>query len=80
MASVSGGESGRLGIILASSPTFEVSDSSEVSSPSPGEEGMEAEGEEVAVLLSPGVPTILDLVEAVSEPPLFEKRREKTSK
>ena len=72
---MSGGESGRLGIILASSPIFEDSDSSEVSSPSLGEDGIEGEGEEVAVLLSPGVPTILDFVEAVSDPPLLKKEK-----
>lgn len=77
--SVSGGESGRFGINLASSPTFEHSDSSEVSSPPLGEEGIDGDGEEVAVLLSPGEPTVLDFVEAVSEPPLLiqEERRDR---
>ena len=74
MESVRGGESGRLDINFVSSPTFEVSDSSAVRRPSLGEEGMDGEGE--AVFGSPGVPVRLDLVEAVSEPPLLGKERD----
>ena len=74
------GESGRFGISFASSPTFDVSESSAVSIPSLGEEGMEGEGEEDAVFGSPGVPVILDLVEAVSDPPLQGKDRESALK
>ena len=62
------GESGRLGINLASSPTFEDSESSDVSNLSLGEDGVEGEGEEF--LLSLCVPSRLDFVEAVSDPPL----------
>ena len=69
------GESGRLGITFASSPTFEASDSSDVNSPSPGEEGREGEGE-ATDLPSTGVPTMLDLEEAVSDPPLQRRGRE----
>ena len=70
--SVWGGESGRFDINFASSPTF--SDSSPVRRPSLGEEGMDGEGE--AFFGSPGVPVRLDLVEAVSEPPLLGKERD----
>lgn len=74
------GESGRLGINLASSPTFEASDSSDVSSPSLGEEGIEGEGEEAAVLLSLGVPIELDLVDEESDPPLLIQGERRDSK
>ena len=76
MESVSGGESGRLGIILESSPSCELSESSAASIASLGEEGSEGEGDEEPVLLSLGVPAVLDFVEAVSDPPLQIDREE----
>ena len=65
-----GGESGRFGISFASSPTLDASESSPARRSSLGEDGMEGEGEDEAVLGSPGAPVRLDLVDAASEPPL----------